>query len=54
MEESYFYKEMKLLQREKEMSIRQFSKLCGLSYSTLIEFFNPNKPFRPLSEKNYE
>ena len=38
------------IREEKECSIRGLAKECGLCYGTLIEFFNVDKPFRPLSD----
>lgn len=46
-----FYKQLLAIKREKEYSIRQLAKECGLCYGTLIEFFNVEKPFRPLRDK---
>lgn len=46
-----FYKQMVYIKRSKECSIRELAKECGLCYGTLIEFFNPDKPFRPLREQ---
>lgn len=45
-----FYKLMVNIKRSKECSIRSLAKECGLCYGTLIEFFNTEKPFRPLRE----
>lgn len=45
-----FYKQMINLKRKREVSIRGFAKECDLCYGTLIEFFNKDKPFRPLRE----
>ena len=45
-----FYKQMLAIKREKEMSIRDLAKVCGLCHGTLIEFFNKNKPFHPLRD----
>jgi hypothetical protein len=45
-----FYKTMFEIREEKECSIRGLAKECGLCYGTLIEFFNVDKPFRPLSD----
>lgn len=44
-----YYKEMVKARDERETSIRGLAKECGLCYGTLIEFFNVDKPFRPLS-----
>ena len=46
-----FYRQMVAIKREKEMSIREFATECGLCHGTLIEFFNKNKPFRPLRDR---
>lgn len=46
-----FYKIMVDIKREKECSIRELAKECGICPGTLIEFFNKNKPFRPLLDK---
>lgn len=43
-----FYKQMVYIRREKECSIRALADECSLSPGMLIEFFNVNKPFRPL------
>lgn len=45
-----FYKQMLTIKRHKECSIRDLAKECSLCYGTLIEFFNTEKPFRPLRE----
>ena len=42
---------MVYIKRSKECSIRELAKECGLCYGTLIEFFNTEKPFRPLREQ---
>lgn len=47
-----FYNIMVNLKREKELSSRELAKEIGLSYALLIEFYNPNKPFRLLTEKS--
>lgn len=46
-----FYKQMLMIKRQKECSIREFAKECNVSHGTLISFFDLNKPFRPVSEK---
>ena len=46
-----FYKQLLAIKREKECSIRGLAKECGLCYGTLIEFFNVEKPFRPLRDR---
>lgn len=46
-----FYKQLLAIKRNKELSIRGLAKECGLCYGTLIEFFNPEKPFRPLRDQ---
>lgn len=46
-----YYNEMVRILDDGEYSIRGLAKECGLCYSTLIEFFNVNKPFRPLSPR---
>lgn len=46
-----FFKEMTRIKRENSWSRREMSKHCGLCYGTLIEFFNIDKPFRPLRDK---
>lgn len=51
MENTEFYKQMMLAKRSKEMSIRELATFCGLCYGTFIEFFNKDKPFRPLRDK---
>lgn len=45
-----FYVQMVNIKRQKECSIRTLAKECNLCYGTLIEFFNKDKPFRPLRE----
>lgn len=45
-----FYDMMLNIKRQKEISIRGLAKECGLCYGTLIEFFNKEKPFRPLND----
>lgn len=37
--------------RKREFSIRQFAKFIGIGYASLIEFFDKNRPFRPLSNR---
>lgn len=44
------YKQMVDIKRKKECSIRSLAKECSLCYATLIEFFNTDKPFRPLRD----
>ena len=48
--ETDFYKQMLSIKREQELSSRQIAKMCGLCYGTLIEFYNTEKPFRPLRD----
>ena len=45
-----FYRKMVEIKRAKECSIRDLAKECNLCYGTLIEFFNKEKPFRPLRD----
>lgn len=45
------YRIMVDIKRQKECSIRDLAKECGICPGTLIEFFNKNKPFRPLRDK---
>lgn len=45
-----FYRQILSIKRQKECSIRELAKECGLCYGTLIEFFNTDKPFRPLRD----
>ena len=45
-----FYREMLNIKRQRECSIRGLAKDCHLCYGTLIEFFNVDKPFRPLRD----
>ena len=45
-----FYREMLEIKRKRECSIRGLAKQCHLCYGTLIEFFNVDKPFRPLRD----
>lgn len=45
-----FYKQMVDIKREKEVSIRSLARECGLSYGTLIEFFDKTRLFRPLRD----
>lgn len=49
--DSKFYKEMVNILHEKECSIRQLAKECGVSYLTFIQFFNPTYKFKPVSIK---
>lgn len=51
MTNSEFYKEMTKILQEKECSIRQLAKECNVSYLTFVHFFNPNYPFKPISNK---
>lgn len=51
MTNSRFYKEMVKVMNEKECSIRQLALECGVSYLTFVQFFNPNYPFKPVSNK---
>lgn len=46
-----FYEQMVKIKRQKECSIRELAKECNLCYGTLIEFYNTDKPFRPLREQ---
>lgn len=46
-----FYRQLVAIQRKNETSRRGLAKMCGLCYGTFIEFFNPDKPFRPLREQ---
>jgi len=46
-----YYEIMLNEMRIRECSIRQFAKQIGLGYASLIEFFDKNRPFRPLSNK---
>jgi len=46
-----YYKIMLDEMRQREMSIRGFAKFIGIGYASLIEFFDKNRPFRPLSIK---
>lgn len=45
-----FYRQMLAVKRQRELSIRELAKVCGLCHGTLIEFFNKSKPFRPLRD----
>lgn len=45
-----FYQEMLSIRRKNEWSIRQMAKEVGMCYSTLSEFFDTSKQFRPLRE----
>lgn len=45
-----FYKQMLAIKRFKECSIRDLANECNLCHGTLIEFFNKDKPFRPLRD----
>lgn len=51
MTESRFYKEMVEIMQEKECSIRQLAFECGVNYLTFLQFFNPDTPFKPISNK---
>lgn len=46
-----FYRQMIMIKRQKECSIRDLAKECNVSHGTLISFFNVNKKFRPVSPK---
>lgn len=46
-----FYKQLVAIQRKHAVSKRKLAKMCGVSYGTFIEFFNPDKPFRPLLDQ---
>ena len=46
-----FYKIMVDKLRDSGCSKREFAKLCELHYATIIEFFDTNRIFRPLSVK---
>lgn len=45
-----FYKQMLAIKRTNELSVRGLARKCGLCYGTLIEFFNTDRPFRPLRD----
>lgn len=45
-----FYRQMVNAKRERECSCRELAKICDLCYGTFIEFFNVEKPFRPLRD----
>ena len=47
-----FYRIMVEKLRENECSKREFAKRIELHYGTIIEFFDTNRLFRPLSVKN--
>lgn len=47
-----FYSIMVDEMHKRSMSIREFAKFTGISYASMIEFFNVDKPFRPLQSKN--
>lgn len=47
-----FYKIMVNLKREREISSRELAKEVGLSYALVIEFYNPDKIFRVLTDKS--
>ncbi len=46
-----YYEIMLNEMRTREFSIRQFAKFIGIGYASLIEFFDKNRPFRPLSNR---
>lgn len=46
-----FYNQLVAIQRKHAVSKRKLAKMCGVSYGTFIEFFNPDKPFRPLLDQ---
>ena len=45
------YKQLLEIQRKHETSRRGLAKMCGVCYGTFIEFFNKERPFRPLRDK---
>ena len=45
-----FYRQLLAIKREKELSTRGLARECGLSYGTLIEFFDKTRQFRPLRD----
>lgn len=45
-----FYKQMLSIKRERGFSSRGLAKECGLSFGTMIEFFDVKRPFRPLRD----
>lgn len=47
-----FYKSMLEEMRKRSMSIREFAKYVGISYASLIEFFDKKRIFRPMKNKN--
>lgn len=49
-----FYRQMVEARRKRECSRRELAKVCGLCYGTLIEFFNVDKPFRPLRDSTMD
>ena len=51
MTNSKFYQEMTRVLNEHECSKRQLAMECGISYLTFLQFFNPELPFKPLSQK---
>ena len=52
MENTKLYKEMVEILNKEECSIRQMAKKSGISYLTLLNFYNKNSIFRPISQKN--
>ena len=46
-----FYEIMLNEMRTREVSIRGFAKQIGIGYASLIEFFDKDRIFRPLSNK---
>lgn len=51
MTETRLYEEMVDILQEKECSIRQLAKECNISYLTFVQFFNPDMPFKMISNK---
>ena len=51
MTETRLYKEMVKVKQEKECSTRQLAVECGISYLTLVQFYNPDMPFKLITDK---
>lgn len=46
-----FYRIMVNIKRENGYSVRELARICDVCPGTFIDFFNLNRPFRPLRDK---
>lgn len=51
MTDTRLYKEMVEILNKKECSKRVFAQELGISYLTIVQFFNPNMIWKPFSTK---